>query len=334
MPISDYVLKVPKVTELADAGYTTAAVGKKSAEINASQDARLSYYELVRARLQVLVAQRSLAQVQATLGQVRALAENQRLSKADLMRVESQEAQAEQTLDQLQNLADLREEQLRILIGAGPEEKLGLGEDVRGDVAGTNGGKLDDAIAGARSKRLEFQQIDAGIKVKEAQLASNKADLYPHLSAFASTDYEKPNPRYFPSVDEFHNTWAVGVQLTWTLNDVLNAHQKDKQTVAETDELRADRENLERGTRVQILAAQQAVALATHALDTTKKGLAAAQESHRGRRELLAAERATAVDLVDTETDLTRARIAALNARVDLRVANAQLTHALGNDTK
>ncbi len=50
------------------------------------------------------------------------------------------------------------------------------------------------------------------------------------------------------------------------------------------------------------------------------------------RQELLAADRATAVELVDAETDLTRARIAALNARVDLRVALAQLRHAIGAD--
>ena len=50
------------------------------------------------------------------------------------------------------------------------------------------------------------------------------------------------------------------------------------------------------------------------------------------RKELLNAERATAVELVDAETELTRARIAALNARVDLRVALAQLVHALGDD--
>jgi outer membrane protein TolC len=52
------------------------------------------------------------------------------------------------------------------------------------------------------------------------------------------------------------------------------------------------------------------------------------------RKELLNAERATAVELVDAETELTRARIAALNARVDLRVARAQLDHAVGNDAK
>src|SRR2546430_2663017 len=63
----------------------------------AGQDARLAYYEWVRARLQVLIADRQLTQVKATLGQVQAFADVHRLSRADLLRVESQEAQAEQT---------------------------------------------------------------------------------------------------------------------------------------------------------------------------------------------------------------------------------------------
>jgi len=103
---------------------------------------------------------------------------------------------------------------------------------------------------------------------------------------------------------------------------------------AETNQIRADRENLERGTRIEVLAAQQAVSLAQHALVTSQKGLAAAEESYRVRKELLNADRATGVELVDAETDLTRARVSALNARVDLRVAMAQLTHALGNDAR
>jgi outer membrane protein len=67
---------------------------------------------------------------------------------------------------------------------------------------------------------------------------------------------------------------------------------------------------------------------------TSQKGLAAAEESYRVRQALLAAQRATAVELVDAETELTRARITSLNARIDLRVAMAQLSHAVGNDAK
>ena len=330
--LSDYIVKYPKLVEAAKLAEEVAKVSRKSSEVDAGEDARLAYYEWVRARLQVLVSAHQLVQVRGTLKQVQALADAQRVSKADLMRVQSQEAEAEQVADQLQNLAALREEQLRILIGASADEKLGLGEDIRTVVTAGTAESLEAALGKAKQTRLDFKTLDVGIEAKDKQTQSEKANQYPRLSAFAVVDEARPNPRIFPQADEFKLTWQVGAQITWTLNDNLISKTTEKRLRAETNELRSDRESLERGARLQILAAQQAVALAQHALTTSAKGLAAAAEGYRVRQALLAAERATGVELVDAETDLTRARIAALNARVDLRVAMTQLAHALGTD--
>lgn len=333
VPLSEYLVRFPKIIDAAKLGRDAAMTGQRAAEVNAGQDARLAYYEWLRAKLQVLVAERQFAQVQTVVKQMRALADAQRVSRADLMRVESNAATAEQVVNQLQRLAALREEQVRILIGAG-NEPLSLGEDPRGDVAAPNEGELDALVGTAQKQRLEFRAIDLGIAAKEKQRESELANKLPRLSAFAQADYANPNQRVFPQVAEFRFTWLAGVQLSWTMNDALIARTTERRIAAEQSQLRADRENLLRGTRVEVLAAQQAVQLAQLNLKTSQQGLAAAEESYRVRRELLNAERATAVELVDAETELTRARITSVNARVDLRVAIAQLRHALGEDAR
>lgn len=333
--LSDYIYRYPKLIGAARLGLDAARFTKRANELDAGQEARIAYYEWVRARLQVLVATRQLTQVQATLGQVRALTEAQRLSIADRMRVESQEAQAEQALDQLKQLSDLREEQLRLLIGAAPGEQLAIGEDIRTDLGAPAAEALDNLLATAKLQRLEFRALEVGIRAKEKQRDAETAEQLPKLSAFGVADYAKPNQRIAFELDpQFHFTWQAGLQVTWTLNDALIARANKHRIAAESRELQADRENLERGTRIEVLSAQQAVSLAQRALITSQKGLAAAEESYRVRQALLAAQRATAVELVDAETELTRARITALDARVDLRVAIAALRHALGNDVK
>jgi outer membrane protein TolC len=333
VPLSDYLLRFPTVIKAARLGTDVARLSQRTSEVNAGQEARLAYWEWVRAKLQVIISRRQLLQVQTTLKQVRALAEVQRLSRADLLRVESQEAEAEQVVDQLGYLANLREEQLRILIGARRDEPLAVGEDVRGELAPPQAQELDQLVGHALGKRLDVRQLDVGILAKEKQRDAERANAYPKLSAFGTVDDARPNQRFFPLTYEFKTTWLVGLQVTWQLGDTLNAEMNRKRIIAETDELRADRENLVRGARIELLSAQQAVLLAQRALSTSQKGLAAAEEGYRVRKELLAAERATAVELVDSQTDLTRARITALNARVDLRVALTQLEHALGDDT-
>ncbi len=332
VPLSEYIWRFPKLIDAAKLGESAARANHRTSEVNASHEARLAYFEWLRSRLQVLIAERQLEQVRTTLKQVRALAEVQRLSKADLMRVEAEEAGAEQTLNSLKNLFALREEQLRILIGAGDGEKLAISEDVREDVAPPAPMDVDGLLEHAKSRRLEFKSIDLGIAAKLKQRDSEKASLLPRLSGFAVADYANPNQRVFPQEEAFKFTWQAGVQLSWTLNDTLTTRKTLDRLAAEANELRADRENLVRGTRIQVMSAQQDVELAQLSLATSQKGLASAMESYRVRRELLNAERATAVELVDAETTLTRARIAALNARVDLRVALANLAHALGDD--
>lgn len=332
VPLSEYLVRFPKLIGAANLGVEAAKASKAKAIVMASQEARLAYYEWLRSRLQVLIAQRQLVQVEATRKQMQALADVQRLSKADLLRVESQKADAERTLDQLTRLSELREEQIRLLIGARPGESLAIGEDIRTAIDAPAAMSLDNAMQHATDRRLDVRTLRKGIAAKTKQRQAEIAGMLPRLSACALVDYANPNQRIFPLQEEFNLTWSAGLQLTWTLNDALITNAARRKIAAETDELRADYDSLLRGTRIEILSAQQAVVLALRAIQTSQKGLVAAEEGYRVRKALLAAERATAVELVDAETDLTRARIASLNARVDLRVALVQLRHALGDD--
>ena len=154
----------------------------------------------------------------------------------------------------------------------------------------------------------------------------------PQLSLVAATEYSNPNQRVFPQDDKFTFTWTAGAQLAFTLNDTLTSRATDRRMKAESNALRADRESLTRAARLQVLSAQQNIANAHKAIATSQKRLVAAEESYRVRKAFLEAERGTAVELVDAETNLTSARISALDARVDLRIALAELDHALGTD--
>jgi outer membrane protein len=332
VPLSDYVFRIPSLVAGARAALEAAKSSRQSTEVAVASDAKLAYYEWVRANLQKVVADRSVTQVEATVGQVRSLVEVQRASRADLLRVEAQLAQTKQAASQLAGVVALRAEVLRLAIGAGPDEQLTIGEDIRLDVdlpAAQAASALTDA---ALKRRLEVRILDAGIRAKEKQREAEKAGKLPRLSAFGQVNYANPNQRIVPSQEEFRLTWQVGLQLTWNLNDFLTSKASLEGFDAEVRGLEADRDRLSDGIRVELVAAATNLETARSAIDTTAQGLAAAEESYRVRKELLALERATAVELVDAESEVTRARIAALSARVDLRVALVQLARATGTD--
>ena len=160
VPVSDYVLRLPSTTKAAKLGEYASRAGKRATELDAATEARLAYYEWMRARLQLLVAQRQLTQVRTTVDQVKKLVAGDRLSKADLLRVESQEAEAEQALDQLHTLAALREERLRLQIGARADERLTIGEDIRTPLTQSNEtAGLDDMMQVAARKRMDLRAL-------------------------------------------------------------------------------------------------------------------------------------------------------------------------------
>jgi outer membrane protein TolC len=58
----------------------------------------------------------------------------------------------------------------------------------------------------------------------------------------------------------------------------------------------------------------------------------AAEESYRAKRELFQVGKGTVIDLSDAEGEMTRARLAVVNAAIDARTARVRLNHALGRD--
>ena len=332
VPLSDYVLRHPGSIGAAEKQAEAARTAMRATELGAAYSARLSYYEWIRAQLQLVISTRQLTQVSANLEQIRSTVAAGRLPKADLLRIESQEAEVEQLVDQLRKLASLREEVLRLQIGARADERLTIGEDVRTGVLASTAANLDDMTQQASKQRLDLRAVSLALQANEAHRSSEKANRLPVLTAFAQSDYSNPNQRVFPQEEKFTWSWSAGLQLSYTLNDALISRTTDRKLAAEASALRADREQLTRDVRVAVLSASQDITNAQRAITTSAKGLDAAEESYRVRRALLAADRVTAVELVDAETDLTRARISALDARIDLRIAIAGLEHAIGND--
>ena len=331
VPISDYFVRYPYLVDAAKDNETAARIAEKSTAVQASLDARVAYYEWARARLDVVVAEHLVEQVTQTVNQVAAQVEVQRASRADLLRLQAQKAQADLAVVSARDALQLREEQLRILIGAQAEEQLQIGEDLRADVASPDLATLDAMVRDALSRRLEARSLAAAEQALVHTQQAQRADRLPRLSAFAQANYDKPNQRAFGSADlEF--TWALGAQITWSPNDLLVADARVDDTEARIMAIGADRERLADGIRSEIDAAVQSLDIARAAIVNTREGLAAAQESYRVRKELLDAERVTAVELVDAQTALTRAQIDAIDARIDLRIALARLRHAMGQD--
>jgi outer membrane protein TolC len=334
VPLSDYVLRLTQNHAAASRSQSAARLGEAASRRKVQRDARVAFYNWTRARGAVVVAEQAYGTAREHERDVRAALHVGSASRADLLRVESQVAQTELLVERSRNLAALAEEQLRVMMHDPPGTAYELGEDLTRDPTVSAPARLADLYEEALAKRPELRALgETAAAIRETRKVA-RAGYFPRLDAFANLYEQNPNTRYFPQEDKWRFTWDVGVQLSWTINDTFTTGAQVREAEARALETEAQRAGLGDAIRMEVTQAYNALREAEVALGTTRRQLQAAEESHRVRRDLFRVGRATSAELTDAETDLVRASLDLLNARIDARIGRLALDHALGRDAR
>lgn len=329
VPLSDYVFRTWQQHESALASYDAAKWNAEVTRISAAADAKVAFYNYLRARGTVIVAKSAVAQAQAHLKDMKNRLDAKVVTVADVARVEANLASAELAVIKSENLVILTEANLRMLMHATDEKAFALGENLDAELP-----KMDADIAKLKAqafaKRPELKAVDAQIASLEKNADVVAAGMYPRLDAIGNVTYANPNQRIFPQEEKFKATWDVSLQLTWSPNDAMIAHDQKKIVSGNIGVLKATRDQISDGLALDVTNAYTKVREAEASVTTTAVELRAAEEAYRVRKEQFSLGSTTSALLIDAEADVTRARLNHLNARVDLRIARVQLKKAIG----
>jgi len=331
VPITDYFLRLPRGLEAAKHGRDAADWDTVLVEARARLAGKIAFYEWIRASASVDAAKQSVMEQGAHLTEVTSQVNEGNASRADALRVESAVAGAEATLAEANAQRATAEVRLRTLLHLRDSEPLATRDAVRAPVESverTQSASLDDAYR----TRAELRGLDAAASAAREQASAARATYAPTVGAFATAAYANPNMRYFPPDAAWHGTWAAGVAITWSPTDIPGARARAAESDARSNAFVARRDALRDAIAVEVAQFFEAVRAADARVVATDKQLESATEAYRVTRSLFANARATTSNVLDAETDLARARLAWVNARIDARIARAQLEHAAGRD--
>jgi outer membrane protein TolC len=218
VPVSDYVLRVAHLAGAARSSEHTAHLLEIAERRRVAADARVAYYTWARARLDAAVAADAVRQADLHLADVQHRLDADRANRADVLRVESQRAAAEQLRIRAADLAEVAETELRIRLRA-PLGELEIGEELSDDLPLAAPGKLDDLVAAAIEHRPELRAFADAASALREQASATAAAALPRLDLVGDVQAANPNPRYVPLTDQFRTTWAAGIQLSWAIGD-------------------------------------------------------------------------------------------------------------------
>jgi outer membrane protein len=332
VPLSDYVLRLSSTMTATRANQRAVELQREAEVTKISSDARIAYYNWLRAVAGVSVAQSSLERFRAMLQDARTAFELGAVTKADVLRLEAAVASTELAITETTTLRELAEEQLAALMGEA-RSRYRVGQKVSVDPDRIRSpGKLADLVAEAYQRRLELKALAAASRSLRAAARAARVGQWPRLDAIGDLTYANPNLSIFPQVQEWNTTWAVGLSLSWTINDAFSGRATAAELEATRRKLQADRQNLERGIKLEVTSAYLDLKKAKTAIETAARSSVAAQEAYRVARDLYRVGRSTTTDLMVAESELVQASLKEVSAALDYQTAQVRLAHATGRD--
>jgi outer membrane protein len=335
VPLSDYLLRLSHAIAGSTRARESAVFDRSATYASVDRDARVGYYQWIRAQAQELIATQSLEQATGHKKDAENAFQAGLLSKADVLRTQAAVKNAELFVERTRNHTELARLALEVSMSDAPGQKYEVGEDIFApspelDSLPTSAAALREAT----QRRMELKSLMTSEQAFREQAALERVGDYPRLDGQAGVTYANPHPRYFPAKEEFNFGWQAGVTLSWVPTDIGASESKRDVANAKAAELAAQRRSLLNGLRMEIEQALKAAEEARYTIEVSAHTLTAVDESYRVRRELFRAGRATLVEVTDSETELTNTRLQLADAYVQARIALTQLRHALGRDAE
>ena len=286
-------------------------------------DVHRSFYSLVAARENLLVAEKNLARTEDHLGLINTRHEAGAVPIADVYRARVEVADSRLELVRAKNLVRLTSGDLNTAMGLPVE--LSVDVDARGEKIGSPDDiALDQAFDQAVHMRPVLKSALQRIAARRHRVDEARSAFGPTMEAQGS--YGWRDDEFTPEDEE----WLVGLSLDLPLFTGFSRKHKLSRTKAELRQTEAETLRLIQQVRQEVWTAHSKWTESFEAIQAAGVLVKDAQESMRTTRKRYEVGAGTITDLLDAQTALARAEAMDVAARWDYHIAKAQLHRSTG----
>ena len=282
-----------------------------------------AYYRLLAARQFKLVAEDTVRQTQYHVDVARARHENGLVARSDVLKAETEKASADLLLVRARSEVQIARGRLANTMGLQPSESIEVAP-LPPDPHDQELADIKRLMAIAASNRPGLRAALARVESARAKIEAGKARYWPEITL--NTDYGWRDRSFVPTDDE----WSFGVGLTWPLFDGFHREYTIKRAKAELARSAAEYEKLLRGVELGVWTAYSQLIEAGQAIDAAEALVASAEESARVTEGEYKNGTASIIEVTDTQTARTSAKVRLVQARLGWYTALAQLERAIG----
>jgi len=282
-----------------------------------------AYYQLLSAKELERVAEQTVRQTQYHVDVARARHENGIVAKSDVLKAETEKADADLQLVRARSQVRIARGQLANAMGLKPSESFELTELPRN----SHQQELADAkklMIDAASRRPELRAALARVESNRAKVKAADARYWPKMTLNA--DYGWRDRTFVPDRDE----WFLGVGISLPLFDGFNREYSIRRAKSDLAETAAEYDKLLRGVELEVWTAYSRLIEAGQAIEAAQTLVASAEESARVTEGEYKNGTASIIEVTNTQTARTTANVRLVQARLDWYTAMARLERAIG----
>jgi outer membrane protein TolC len=281
-----------------------------------------AYYQVLRATSLRRIAQEAVRRADDDLGVARKLQKGGVIEREKVLRAEVQLAQSQRLLDSAEGALAIAIAAINVAMGVDVSSPTSVAEV---SVMPPPPESLSDCLQLTAAQRRELNVARCGVQVAQEGERVAKADFLPKIIAEGDyLNFEQTTPRANVGL-------GLGfIKLEWGLFEGGRRIGELKVADSKTRAAMALAQSIADTISFQTVEAYHQMVTALKAIELAKPAVTQAQENYRLVKARAAQGDATATELTDAETALTRAEQDHLNSIYDYLTARARLDYAMG----
>jgi outer membrane protein TolC len=287
-----------------------------------ANEVAVAYYQVLRTRALKKTARDAVRRSEDDLDVARKLAKGGVLEKEKVLRAEVQLAESQRLLDAAEGAEAVASAALNLAIGLNVNAPTAIAES--SDIPAFTQ-SLAECLQSAVSLRREFQVARQSIEVADEGRRVARADFAPRIVAEGSLiDFQQSAPRG-------HADLALGfIKLEWGLFEGGKRVAELRVSDSKIRAAMAQAESIADTIAFQVTEAYRELLTARLGIERSRPAVTQAEENYRLVRARARQGDATAAEITDAESALTRAQQSYLNSIHDYLIAVARLEYAMG----
>lgn len=316
------------LSELAGAAEHDAAASRSEYDktrLDVAYKTADAYIHALEARASADVSHRSVADIDSELQRAIQLRQAETYTDIDVLRFRSAKAAAEQSALRSDTQSAQAIAALTLQMGLRDGTPIEIADDLPAE-APRLALTLEQAQQRALQARPELRAAHERLASANANRVSKREQYLPDVRAIGEWDHATGVQPFQPRNQEF-----LGLRLSWNVWDWGATHQAVREAEAAQSKAEIESESLVEVVKLDVRRRWLDAKAAFDSLAAAATQQQAAEEAYRLQKVRFDAGAATTTDVLDAETDVARARLAALVARYDYYLAMVSLARSIGD---